>query len=90
MLDRHVIARVVVDIIAVRSNSGFRSPGMLTLLPSPNYLSVMAAAAPLVDRQLSTCTETSAVLAAARLGLWPRGTMKAAAHTHLHKQGLIR
>ena len=53
---------------------------MLALLPDPNQLVVVTAAAPVVDGQLLARAKTRAVLAAPRLGLHPGGIMHAAAH----------
>ena len=55
---------------------------VLTFLPHPHVLGVVAAAAPLIDRQLRTRAQPSIVLAAARLGLIPRCAMQAATHAN--------
>ena len=53
---------------------------VLALLPHPHVLGIVAASAPLIDRQFGLCTQASAVLPAAGFGLDPRRVVQAAAH----------
>ena len=74
------VARVNTVIVASSSDAMLFSVSMLTLLPYPDVLGVVAAAASVLHRQLSASTKSGSVLTATGLGLKPRRAMQAAAH----------